>query len=846
MMITGLSVIIAALGSLLLLVLFYNVSAVNKERSTKKHRETVAGVCDLLNYAAVVDDGVIVGKSGTLMAAWVYKGDDNASSTEKHREMISFRINQAIAGLGNGWMIHVDAVRRPAPGYSKKDMSHFPDPVSASIEDERRQLFENLGTMYEGYFVLSLTYFAPHLAQQKFVEMMFDDDEDKPDHSARTKSLVDYFKRECVNIESRLSTALTLTRLRGHKVINEDGSTVTHDDFLRWLHFCVTGLSHPILLPNNPMYLDAIIGGQEMWGGVVPKIGRNFVSVVAIDGFPLESTPGILTALGEIPCQYRWSTRFIFMDGHEAIAHLDKFRKKWKQKVRGFFDQVFQTNSGHVDQDALAMVNDAEEAIAEVNGGAVAAGYYTSVVVLMDENRDTLEASARQVEKTINRLGFAARVESINTLDAFFGSLPGHGVENVRRPLINTMNLADLIPTSTIWPGEHSAPNPMYPPLSPALMHCVTQGSTPFRLNLHVGDLGHTFVFGPTGAGKSTLLALIAAQLRRYKDMTIFCFDKGMSMYPLVKAAGGKHFTVASDDDHLAFCPLQFLETKSDRAWVMDWMDIILALNNVVTTPGQRNEIGNAIQSMHASGARTLSEFSVTIQDEDIREAIKQYTVDGTMGHLLDAEEDGLSLSEFTVFEIEELMNLGEKYALPTLLYLFRRIERALHGQPAAIILDEAWLMLGHPVFRAKIREWLKVLRKANCLVLMATQSLSDAANSGILDVIVESTATKIFLPNMYARDPDTAALYRRMGLNDRQVEILATAVPKKHYYYVSANGQRLFDLALGPLALIFVGSTDKESIAKIKVLESRFDREWVPELLAERGLNLKNYGVEE
>jgi type IV secretory pathway VirB4 component len=232
------------------------------------------------------------------------------------------------------------------------------------------------------------------------------------------------------------------------------------------------------------------------------------------------------------------------------------------------------------------------------------------------------------------------------------------------------------------------------------------------------------------------------------------------------KGKTGLHFTVAADDDRLAFCPLQFLETKADRAWAMEWIDTILALNGVDTTPGQRNEIGHAIMSMHASGARTLSEFSVTIQDEAIREAIKQYTVDGSMGHLLDAEEDGLSLSDFTVFEIEELMNLGEKFALPVLLYLFRRIERGLKGQPAVIILDEAWLMLGHPAFRAKIREWLKVLRKANCLVLMATQSLSDAANSGILDVIVESTATKIFLPNVYARDEDTAALYRRMGLN--------------------------------------------------------------------------------
>ncbi|HHM8745923.1 TPA: VirB4 family type IV secretion/conjugal transfer ATPase [Pseudomonas aeruginosa] len=848
-MIQAIAIAIAGLGALLLFILFARIRAVDAELKLKKHRSKDAGLADLLNYAAVVDDGVIVGKNGSFMAAWLYKGDDNASSTDQQREVVSARINQALAGLGSGWMIHVDAVRRPAPNYAERGLSSFPDRLTAAIEEERRRHFENLGTMYEGYFVLTVTWFPPLLAQRKFVELMFDDDATAPDRKARTRGLIDQFKRDVRSIESRLSSAVSLTRLKGHKIVNEDGTTVTHDDFLRWLQFCVTGLHHPVQLPSNPMYLDALIGGQEMWGGVVPKVGRKFVQVVAIEGFPLESYPGILTALGELPCEYRWSSRFIFMDQHEAVKHLDKFRKKWRQKIRGFFDQVFNTNTGPVDQDALSMVADAEAAIAEVNSGIVAVGYYTSVVVLMDEDRTRLEGAARDVEKAVNRLGFAARIESINTLDAFLGSLPGHGVENVRRPLINTMNLADLLPTSTIWTGNANAPCPMYPPLSPALMHCVTQGSTPFRLNLHVRDLGHTFMFGPTGAGKSTHLAILAAQLRRYAGMSIFAFDKGMSMYPLAagiraatKGTSGLHFTVAADDERLAFCPLQFLSTKGDRAWAMEWIDTILALNGVETTPAQRNEIGNAIMSMHASGARTLSEFSVTIQDEAIREAIRQYTVDGAMGHLLDAEEDGLALSDFTVFEIEELMNLGEKFALPVLLYLFRRIERALTGQPAVIILDEAWLMLGHPAFRAKIREWLKVLRKANCLVLMATQSLSDAANSGILDVIVESTATKIFLPNIYARDEDTAALYRRMGLNARQIEILAQAVPKRQYYYVSENGRRLYDLALGPLALAFVGASDKESVAIIKSLEAKFGDQWVDEWLRGRGLALDEY----
>ncbi len=841
-MIPTISILIAITGMVLLLLLFARLQTVDAALKLNRHRATNAGLADLLNYAAVVDDGVIVGKDGAFMASWLYKGDDADSSTDEQREVVSARINQALVGLGSGWMIHVDAVRRPANPYPTASLSAFPDPVCAAIDEERRRLFDSLGTLYEGYFVLTITWLPPMLAQRKFVELMFDDDVVPPNHTTRTTELIDQFKSQVTSLENRLSSAVNLVRLQGHKITTEDGQKVTHDDFLSWLQFCVTGLHHPVQLPANPMYLDALIGGQEMWSGIVPKIGHKYVQVVAIQGFPLESYPGILTALGEQPCEYRWSSRFIFMDEHESLKHLEKFRKKWRQKIRGFFDQVFNTHTGPINQDAALMAQDAEEAMAEVSSGLIAAGYYTSVVVLMDEDRERLEQSARNTLKAINKLGFSGRIETINTMDAFMGSLPGHGKENVRRPLLNTLNLSDLMPTSTVWTGNPKAPCPMYPAESPALMQCVTHGSTPFRLNLHVRDLGHTFVFGPTGAGKSTHLALIIAQLRRYKDMSIFAFDKGMSLYPLTKAAGGTHFTVGADDEALSFCPLQFLDNRSDRAWAMEWIDTLLALNGLKTSADQRNKIGTAILSMHETGSKTITDFCNTVQDNLIRDALKQYTIGHSMGHLLDAEEDGLSLSTFTTFEIEELMNLGEKYALPVLLYIFRRIERSLTGQPAAIVLDEAWLMLGHPVFREKIREWLKVLRKANCFVLMATQSLSDAANSGILDVIVESTATKIFLPNIYARDEDAAALYKRMGLNNRQIQILAEATPKLHYYYVSEQGRRLYELALDPLAMAFVGASDKESIATIKQLEAKYGNGWMAEWLAMRNIDLSNY----
>ena len=409
--------------------------------------------------------------------------------------------------------------------------------LCAAIDEERRQLFESLGTMYEGYFVLTVTYFPPVLAQTKFVELMFDDDAIAPDHKARTQRL-----------DRKLQA-----RVREHRIaLVRRGeapaparSQVRHRGWLgghsRRLSPLAAILRHrhespcPVADATRCIWTPSS-AAKKCGVGWCPRSAGSSFRRSRSKAFPLESTPGILTALGELPCEYRWSSRFIFMDTHEAVKHLDKFRKKWRQKIRGFFDQVFNTNSGPIDQDALSMVADAEAAIAEVNSGLVAQGYYTSVVILMDEDRGRLEASARQVEKAINRLGFAARIETINTMDAYLGSLPGHGVENVRRPLINTMNLADLLPTSTIWTGSNSAPCPMYPPLAPPLMHCVTHGSTPFRLNLHVRDLGHTFMFGPTGAGKSTHLAVIAAQLRRYAGMSIFAFDKGMSMYPLAAA----------------------------------------------------------------------------------------------------------------------------------------------------------------------------------------------------------------------------------------------------------------------------------------------------------------------
>jgi len=224
------------------------------------------------------------------------------------------------------------------------------------------------------------------------------------------------------------------------------------------------------------------------------------------------------------------------------------------------------------------------------------------------------------------------------------------------------------------------------------------------------------------------------------------------------------------------------------------------------------------------------------VQMREIKDALHHYTVDGPMGQLLDAEKDGLMLGAFQTFEIEQLMNMGERNLVPVLTYLFRRIEKRLTGAPSLIILDEAWLMLSHPVFRDKIREWLKVLRKANCAVLLATQSISDAERSGIIDVLKESCPTKICLPNGAARESGTREFYERIGFNERQIEIVATAVPKREYYVASPEGRRLFNMALGPVALSFVGASGKDDLKRIIALK-KTEANWPVHWLKERGI---------
>ncbi|WP_375049732.1 conjugal transfer protein TrbE [Bradyrhizobium sp. 8-10B] len=800
-------------------------------------RHSGPSFADLVPYAGLVANGVVLLKDGSLMAGWYFAGPDSESSTDAERNEVSRQINTILARLGSGWMIQVEAVRVPTSDYPAQQDCHFPDPVTRAIDDERRSRFEQERGHFESRHAIIVSWRPPERRRAGLARYIYSDTESRSASYADTA--IASFRTSIREVEQYLASVLSIRRMETREVEEREGTRMArYDELFQFIRFCITGENHPIRLPEIPMYLDWL-ATAELQHGLSPTVENRFLGVVAIDGFPAESWPGILHSLDLMPLTYRWSSRFMFLDDQDARQKLERTRKKWQQKVRPFIDQLFQTQSRSIDQDAAAMVAETEDAIAEASSQLVAYGYYTPVIVLFDESSARLQEKAEAVRRLIQAEGFGARIETLNATEAFLGSLPGNWYANIREPLINTRNLADLIPLNSVWSGNPTAPCPFYPPASSPLMQ-VASGSTPFRLNLHVDDVGHTLVFGPTGSGKSTLLALIAAQFRRYAGAQIFAFDKGRSMLPLTLAAGGDHYEIGGDDVDgtaaLAFCPLSDLSTDTDRAWAAEWVETLVAVQGVLITPDHRNAISRQVGLMAEARGRSLSDFVSGVQMREIKDALHHYTVDGPMGQLLDAERDGLQLGSFQTFEIEQLMNMGERNLVPVLTYLFRRIEKRLSGAPSLIILDEAWLMLGHPVFRDKIREWLKVLRKANCAVLLATQSISDAERSGIIDVLKESCPTKICLPNGAAREPGTREFYERIGFNERQIEIVAAASPKREYYVASPEGRRLFNMALGPVALSFVGASGKEDLKRILALK-KAAANWPVHWLKERGI---------
>lgn len=778
-----------------------------------EYRSRPATLADFLPWAALVEEGVVLNKDGSFQRTARFRGPDLDSATPAELVGVTARLNNALRRLGSGWAIFVEAQRIAAQTYPH---SIFPDPASALVDLERQDAFEEAGAHFESRYYLTFVWLPPAEDASRVEGWLYEGRaQTGVDPWELLRGFVDRTNRVIQLVEGFMPEVAWL----------DDGDTLTY------LHSTISTRRQRIRVPETPMHLDALLADEPLAGGLEPRLGAHHLRTLTVVGFPTVTHPGILDELNRLAFPYRWSTRAILLDKIEAVKLLTKIRRQWfsKRKSIAAIVKEVMTNEAStlVDSDAANKAADADLALQELGSDDVGQAYVTATVTVWDEDPGLAAEKLRLVEKVIQGRDFTCMPEGVNALEAWLGSIPGHAYANVRQPPVSTLNLAHMIPLSAVWAGPARDEHFQAPPL----LYGKTEGSTPFRLSLHVGDVGHTLIVGPTGAGKSVLLALMSMQFRRYRNNQIFAFDFGGSIRTAAIAMGGDWHDLggslsAGSEHSVSLQPLARIDDQAERAWAAEWVAAILAKEGVTIDPTAKEHVWSALTSLASSPVqeRTITGLTVLLQSTALKQALQPYCVGGASGRLLDAETEQLGSAPVQAFETEGL--IGAAAAPAVLTYLFHRIEGRLDGRPTLLIIDEGWLVLDDPAFAQQLREWLKTLRKKNASVVFATQSLSDIDGSNIAPAIVESCPTRIFLPNERAIEPQISSIYRRFGLNDRQIEILARATPKRDYYCQSRRGNRLFELGLGPVALAFCAASSKADHAAIERLVAEHGRD--------------------
>ncbi|MBX7484045.1 conjugal transfer protein TrbE [Qipengyuania qiaonensis] len=798
--------------------------------SLREYRSKAAHLADFLPWAALVGEGVVLNKDGSFQRTARFRGPDLDSATPAELVATTARLNNALRRLGSGWAIFVEAQRAPALDYPTNT---FPDPVSALVDMERREQFREEGSHFESRYFLTLLWMPPAEDAARAEGWLY---EGRSTSGVDPWELLKGFTDRSDRVLNLVEGFVPEVRWLG------DAETLTY------LHSTISTRRQRVRVPETPMHLDALLADEPLTGGLEPRLGDHHLRTLTVTGFPSATFPGLLDELDRLAFEYRWSTRAIMLDKSDATKLLTKIRRQWfaKRKSVAAILKEIMTNEAStlLDSDASNKAADADTALQELGADYAGMAYVTASVTVWDRDPAIASEKLRLVEKVIQGRDFTVIPEGMNAIEAWLGSLPGHTYANVRQPPISTINLAHLIPLSAVWAGpERGGPSKDGNFGAPPLLYGKTEGSTPFRVSLHVGDVGHTLVVGPTGAGKSVLLALMALQFRRYENAQVFAFDFGGSIRAAALGMGGDWQDLGgmlADEagEGVQLQPLARIEDPAERAWAAEWLAAILTGEGVAVDPQAKEHIWSALGSLASApiSERTLTGLAVLLQSQHLKQALQPYCIGGPWGRLLDAESEHLGEASVQAFETEGLVDAGSAAAV--LSYLFHRIEGRLDSSPTLIIIDEGWLVLDSPAFAAQLREWLKTLRKKNASVVFATQSLADIETSSIAPAIIESCPTRIFLPNERALEPQIAAIYQRFGLNARQIEILSRATPKRDYYCQSRRGNRLFELGLGEVALAFTAASSKtDQLTIAELIEVHGKEAFAAQWLRHRGL---------
>jgi cagE trbE virB component of type IV transporter system len=782
-------------------------------------------------YRRMIDKNTLLLKNGGFARIFeiVNQDLDYADDIDKILEYL----NDTLKEVGSGVVLHYETQKVPITREEEK-IGEF-SPIPTVIGHKMRSSLFTKRRFYEIRHYLTISYLYDYNKEKSLDEALFNDGTlGKQDYMKQFNDLIKEFNRKVEDILFRLDYAVLRIQ------ILENG------ELLNFLYRTINPLTSRVNLRVPPLgfSIDEWLSCSQMEikNGML-KVGDYYTKVVSIKLFPDAVVPQIFSELEKLKFPFRSVTRLIGLSKEEAVTSIKniekyQFGKRYNmvQIILNAFNAARSNNPDSGNVNRIRKSYEAKYAREELEANRVSYGYYTFSVIISDKNPQKLEEKTDLVVRIINRHGFTCLDDKLNVKDAYFGAMPANIKQNIRKSPMNSESLGYMLPISSVfeglkWDERINAPN---------LFDTISNDRI-FHFNNKVDkDVGHTLIIGPTGKGKSVMLGTIVLNFMKYESVylddrknfqksgsQVFIFDKGASSKVLTMASGGKFYDLDSEN-HMAFQPLRNIDKTRDLEFAMDWVMGLIEQEDehLARDVENRKEVYDGLLSlskMEEPKKRTITNLVKLIQAPKLKEALRVYSQEGIYGSYFDNNDDVMEDANFMTFEMGKIME-KPKVLLPVLEYLFHRIETEKLGKdiPTLVVLDECWVFLRHERMKAKIEEWLKVLRKANASVVFATQSLSDIEKSSIATTIKDACMTKIFLPNENALSTHSK-IYEGYNLSQVAIATIDRAYGQRQYLYNSKYGTRLFELNLSKLELAYVGAGDDISKAMIEKLSNTY-----------------------
>jgi type IV secretion system protein VirB4 len=547
------------------------------------------------------------------------------------------------------------------------------------------------------------------------------------------------------------------------------------------------------------------------------RMDDDYVRVLTLKELPSETRPLLLNGLLDVPANFHVVSEWHPVDNAKARKEIASRRRHHHNSKTSFVSNL-QDRGNSANQDNL--VDDSKAAAVAELGGALTAmgmegknfGEFTLSVVIYDEDRAKLEHAVTEFQKLFTQHDGLLYEERYNLLNAFFATVPGNKQFNLRKQWALNSNYADLSFLFTVDSGS-----PWNPHLEREYLAVLesTHG-TPFFLNLHCGDVAHGLMLGATGAGKSFCTGFMLQSVQKYDPLT-FIFDLGGSYETVTRAFSGTYLNVGLKNRGFTINPFSLAPTPENMNFLYLFLRVLIeAGGRYELTMEDEKALFAAIERAYKLPAaiRTLTNFASILGP--LGERLHRWTQAGQFGHLFDNPQDTLTFSRFQTFNFDGWSDYPDLLE-PLLFYILQRasseIEKPQNTATFKLfVIDEAWIFLKN----ATIRDWIlkaeKTWRKKNAAMLLATQSVVELAASDMLHIVNESCPTKIFLANPNIDRKMYAEIFQ---LNDTQLELLESLVPKRELLLIQPRGTKKLVLEVDALGYWMATNNARDNLRK-------------------------------